>query len=1028
VVVHGDDACVSRFAGLRFIGTWRHYQSLALAAFERDREAGRTSTHLVAPPGSGKTLLGFEIVRRLGSSALVLVPNSAIQAQWTRTGESFGAPAGTVAAEPGAPVACLTYQALARLEDPDAALRRAAEARWAAERAAATGQDVATVAAEASAWTGAAGRRRRREIARVSASLKREIARADRRRVTASGAGGAGAGGVGAGADWTEPAAGAAPADRLRLADLLAPGSRSRIEALRATGVRTVVLDECHHLASLWGYVVRAVLEELGEHVHVVGLTATPPEELTTEEAELYAALLGPVDFQVPTPAVVRDGHLAPYQELAWLTEPLDGELRWLDEHETRFRELVTALLDVRESGPLDLGQWVITRLRHRSRAGGDESELPWSEFQRRHPALAAAGVRFLASAGLPLPPGTPRGEAYRRSPDLEDWVVLLEDWVLRGLDGQSAPEAAARREAVAAALRDLGFQLTRTGIRRAASDVDRLLTGSAAKPLALVEVLGAEAEARGSDLRALVLCDAELSGARADGELRAVLDPGAGTARAAVRALAEDTRTAVLRPLLVSGRGLRCAQQDAPALLAALSDANESAAAVHGRAEGADQAGGSAAGVDPAGGWSAGVPASGLVELRGPGEWRPRRWVALATALFEAGRTRALVGTRAFLGEGWNAPCVNCLVDLTSAATGVSVRQMRGRSLRLDPDDPQKVASNWDVVCVAPRHAQGAADYHRFVRKHRHLHAPADDGTLEAGVGHVHPDLSPFAPPPAERFAQIARAMTVRAADRDAARARWRIGTPYEGHEVQTLVVHPRRPAAPASLPTASPPHLRIHARALLGAGAAAALAAVAGALAAGPLLLAALLLAAGLGAAALWRTRRAAALLPATAPLDRIARAICDAYVELGELRPQAAASLAFEPRASGYLRCRLRAATPHESARVIAALDSMLGPVERPRYLLSRLVAPPDLSAPDLLRIAGGSRAPLTTIWHAVPDDLGRRKDRAQVLAAAWRRWLGPAELRFTQREATGRALLAEATAQEWSYDTQRRAIWQ
>ena len=278
--------------------------------------------------------------------------------------------------------------------------------------------------------------------------------------------------------------------------------------------------------------------------------------------------------------------------------------------------------------------------------------------------------MRFLASAGLPLPPGAPRGEAYRRPPDLDDWVVLLEDWVLRCLDGQAAPEAAARREAVAAALRDLGFQLTRTGIRRAASDVDRLLTGSAAKPLALVEVLGAEAEARGTDLRALVLCDAELSGARPDGELRDVLDPDAGTARAAVRALADDTRTAVLRPLLVSGRGLRCAEEDAAALLAALAAADEVAAA--------------------AGGWTRrGAGAGGLVELRGPGEWRPRRWVGLATAIFAAGHTRALVGTRAFLGEGWNAPCVNCLVDLTSAATGVSVRQMRGRSLRLDPGRP---------------------------------------------------------------------------------------------------------------------------------------------------------------------------------------------------------------------------------------------------------------------------------------------------------------------------------------------------
>ena len=956
---------------LRFAGAWRHYQELALDAFEADRAAGRRSTHLVAPPGSGKTLLGFEILRRIGAPALVLAPNSAIQAQWVQAGAAFGAPAGMVAAAPGAAVACLTYQALARLDDPGAALRAAAEARWVAERAAATGEPAAEVAAEAARWTGAAARRRERELARITGSLKREIAR------------------------------GGDPA--VRLADLLAPGARERVDALRAGGVATVVLDECHHLASLWGYVVRAVLEELGGDVHVVGLTATPPDELTTQEAELYEALLGPVDFQVPTPAVVRDGFLAPYQELAWLTEPPAGEQRWLDEHETRFRELVTDLLDVDEDGPLDLGQWVVTRLRLRSRGDGDE--IPWSDFQRRHPALAAAGVRFLGSAGLPLPPGAPRGEAYRRPPDLADWVVLLEDWVLRCLDAAPDPAAAARREAVAAALRDLGYALTRTGIRRAASDVDRLLVGSAAKPLALAEVLGAEAESRGADLRALVLCDAELAGARPDGELRGILDPDAGTARAAVRALADDTRTAVLRPLLVSGRGLRCAEDDAPALLAALAPAATPA--------------------EP--GWTAAPSGDGLAELRGPGDWRPRRWVALATAAFEAGATRALIGTRAFLGEGWNAPCVNCLVDLTSAATGVSVRQMRGRSLRLDPDDPGKVASNWDIVCVAPRHAQGDADYERFVRKHRHLHAPADDGTLEAGVGHVHPDLSPFGPPPPERFAEIARAMTARAADRDAARARWRIGAPYAGHEVETLVLRARKPAAPPAAPAAAPAPLALPQRLWLGGGAVAAVAGL-GAAAAAPVALAALLPAAALAGVGAARARRAATRYPAAAPLDRIARAVCDAYAALGELRPEAAASLTFEPRASGYLRCLVRAATPEEAARVTAALDALLGPVERPRYLVSRLIAPPDPSALTALRLAAGARGPLVEAWHAVPDDLGRRKDRAEAFAAAWRHWLGPAELAFTQRDGPGREALATAVAQDWSYDTQRRAVWQ
>ena len=44
----------------------------------------RRRTHILAPPGSGKTLLGMEIVRRLGARALVLVPNTAVQEQWIR--------------------------------------------------------------------------------------------------------------------------------------------------------------------------------------------------------------------------------------------------------------------------------------------------------------------------------------------------------------------------------------------------------------------------------------------------------------------------------------------------------------------------------------------------------------------------------------------------------------------------------------------------------------------------------------------------------------------------------------------------------------------------------------------------------------------------------------------------------------------------------------------------------------------------------------------------------------------------------
>ena len=68
-------------------------------------------------------------------------------------------------------------------------------------------------------------------------------------------------------------------------------------------------------------------------------------------------------------------------------------------------------------------------------------------------------------------------------------------------------------------------------------------------------------------------------------------------------------------------------------------------------------------------------------------------------------GRTQVLVGTRALLGEGWDAPSANTLIDLTSVTTATGVQQLRGRILRLDPAWPTKTAHAYDVVCLDQSH-----------------------------------------------------------------------------------------------------------------------------------------------------------------------------------------------------------------------------------------------------------------------------------------------------------------------------------
>ena len=860
----------------------RHYQRLALDAFEADRAAGRRRTHVVAPPGSGKTVIGLEIARRIGAPTAVLCPTTAIQAQWEAQAADV-------------PLTALTYQAVCQTADPEGALRATAEARWRAEQAA------------AGTGAGIASRRHKREIARLTAAIKREIAREG------------------------------------LAADLLSPNARAVVERLRAEGVRTVVLDECHHLVSIWGYLVRDVLGELGDGVHVVGLTATSPGDMTEDEAALYRALLGDVDFETPTPAVVRDGFLAPYQELALFTEPLDSERAWLRDRHVRFQELVDRLMEVGED-ELSFPLWVSNRLRYRT---SGEAELSFGELLRRQPALARAGLRYLHAAGLPAPPGAPRGEGFREPPAIEDWVALISDYALRCLRahaGEAGAEAERRLDELAAGLADLGFTLTRTGVRAGRSDIDQVLVSSSAKPILACEALAAELDARAGQLRAVVLCDSERPPARPQGS---PLELGGG-GRGLALAIADDPRLAVTRPLLITGTTFAAAAADVPALEAELR----------------------ARGVAPSGS----LANEGLVELTGLD--RP---VWLASMLLRDGWTRCIVGTRGLLGEGWDAPAVNCLVDVTAVAASISTRQMRGRSLRLDPADPEKTASNWDIVCVAPELERGLADYRRFVRRHSHLLAPCEDGSIESGVSHVHPGLSPFSPPPAEDFPALNAGALARAADREAARERWRIGEPYRAIELPALVARARatQPALPAHVAVGGlPPAPRPRWWLLPGA-----------------------------------RRRH----FPVVLPLERAALAVADALVAVGELSDAARASLAWQPRAGGYVRCLLPAGGEQENAAFVAALEDAVAPAGDHRYVVSR-------------PLGGGRRWPrYGTAWHAVPADFGRNRERAAAYHAAFARWLGPGELRYTQSSEAGRSALALAAGAPEMLETQRRRLW-
>ncbi|CAM1366174.1 conserved membrane protein of unknown function [Tenacibaculum soleae] len=72
---------------LNFLYTWRPYQDKILLNFSKHIEDNHF--HIVAPPGSGKTILGIEILKRIGKKTLVLAPTLTIRNQWENRLQTF---------------------------------------------------------------------------------------------------------------------------------------------------------------------------------------------------------------------------------------------------------------------------------------------------------------------------------------------------------------------------------------------------------------------------------------------------------------------------------------------------------------------------------------------------------------------------------------------------------------------------------------------------------------------------------------------------------------------------------------------------------------------------------------------------------------------------------------------------------------------------------------------------------------------------------------------------------------------------
>lgn len=1011
----------SPFRSLQFRYPFRKYQQMVLEVVANAKD-GDHKHHIVAPPGAGKTIVGLELARRYGRPALIFAPTTTIQRQWQEKASLFSDDPDWVAQHTSldagrlADVTILTYQVLSTPGENLAFAERIARDRW-AEDLLRSGQVETEEAAQEriAALQTANPAAAKREISKRYKRVKREF---------------------------------------LRQSDFdgrqfLHPNARDLIDRIVALGVGTIVLDECHHLLDYWAFILRELIREL-PGVQVVGLTATLPDPANQDEFENYDSLLGEVDFEVPTPAVVKEGNLAPYRDLVYFCEPSRREMEYLNKIQGYFETAVTAITTTPT-----FQTWAESLL---------YPAEPFAEFFNREPLLCIAAVKFTLAEKIDdqrlktanhqsfnhqssnLPSDFPLIAEMLEPLTVDDWLTLLETFALRVLKVSANKSDQALYRQLRDALLGFGITISESGVRHQRSPGDLVLALSEAKDGAVVDILRAELAHLGRRLRAVVITDFERMSARSR-RLEDVLDPDAGSAVRVFRRLIADEMTNRLDPVLVTGKVV-------------LVDADKREPLETGIREWLRHNGSEQNGPRFSWEWRA-TSDERVLELAGSGpDWGPRTYVGLLTNLFEQGITQCLVGTRGIFGEGWDALTLNTLVDLTSVTTSTGVQQIRGRTIRLDPQWPRKVAHNWDVVCISKKFDKGDADLRRFVARHAHtwgivVRAPLQDiteavatavaghipglsmqGRVVRGIGHVDMEMAsdlgtkPLKLVPFKQYTQrMLKAVTFREKVYDL----WEIGAPYSNFAYRVTQVEPE------DIKFQTVYRLRESLRAMLwrlvaSVGGTAVLIWFYGGqflaemgempdawFSLGLVVLFSLGIVGSIvfNLGGIWRIfRRAFLELPADDILLDVGRALMAALRDAGVISRNLNENyVRVVATPEGGYQVFLDYASPEDSDAFALAYQQLLGPLADARYLIERDSG--SIRNPVYKGLWLGIRSALgvkdNRAYHCVPDVLASRKERAEALAKYWRQYVGGGRLIYT-RHAEGRQILLEARSQQ------------
>lgn len=558
---------------LSFKGQWRQYQQRILDKSESFMGDGKI--HLVAAPGSGKTTLGIEFIRRFGNPTLILVPTVTIRQQWVdRIKQAFLSDANQaeqlISQDLKRPkmITVATYQAL-------------------------------------------------------HSSMNQVV-----------------------GDGLIEDTDDTAQQEHFNFQDF---DIRKTFED---KDLGTLCLDECHHLRNEWWKSLESFRKAFPK-IKMISLTATPPYEGEPALWERYISMCGEIDEEITVPELVKEGTLCPHQDYVYFAFPTKEERTQLDQFEKQKLNFLTKLsTDINFSNTIQSSPALSNQI-------SDDDLLA-------NPKYLSAILIFLRSKELPFPQ---RFQELLATKTLPTFTLEWFETLLNGIIFQVPNWFGFTEEA----FNQLKSDLKANGliernqvklIRNKKQDV--LLNQSLGKLNAVRDIFKAEYQSLGNNLRQLVLTDF----IRKDLQVH-LGDENAQFTQLGVLSYFESIRREMIEqswtvPVAVLTGSLVIIPTSAKEHLERLIPNSRLSYDVIGQLSQED-----------------------YLKVSISGSYHDL--VTALTQLFQDGYIKVIIGTKSLLGEGWDAPCVNSLILASFVGSFMLSNQMRGRAIRVWPDNPDK-------------------------------------------------------------------------------------------------------------------------------------------------------------------------------------------------------------------------------------------------------------------------------------------------------------------------------------------------